>query len=165
MTDGVVQIAPDGLGKKVDVSEMPVGGNIVERQRVNISSPSDPNGHAEVSNEPLPNPDSMYALLVRQIAEDNAYTQELLSQIASVLSNLALPGTVAGGTFFKGLQVAQTNSHGLCADAYLTMAGGTALLAQSTNNPWQTPSIPVTLNSNFPANNLPPQHIYGGITV
>ena len=50
MADGVVQLLPDGSGKKVDTSEVTVGSNTVERQRINISDPTDPLAHAAVEN-------------------------------------------------------------------------------------------------------------------
>lgn len=41
-TDGVVQVFPDGSGKKIDVSELTrADATIVERQRVVIGSPDD----------------------------------------------------------------------------------------------------------------------------
>jgi hypothetical protein len=39
MSDGLVQVAPDSSGKKIDTSEITVGANTVERQRVVISDP------------------------------------------------------------------------------------------------------------------------------
>jgi hypothetical protein len=38
MADGIVQVAPDSTGKKIDSSELTVGANTVERQRINIAS-------------------------------------------------------------------------------------------------------------------------------
>ncbi len=40
MADGIVQVAPDNTGKKVDTSELTVGANTVERQRIVIASDS-----------------------------------------------------------------------------------------------------------------------------
>lgn len=40
MADGIVQVAPDSTGKKVDTSELTVGANTVERQRIVIASDS-----------------------------------------------------------------------------------------------------------------------------
>jgi len=40
MADGVIQVAPDSTGKKVDTSEITVGANTVERQRIVIASNS-----------------------------------------------------------------------------------------------------------------------------
>lgn len=39
MTDGVVQLQPNSTGAKVDTSELTVGANLVERQRINIADP------------------------------------------------------------------------------------------------------------------------------
>ena len=38
MADGIVQLQPDSTGKKVDTSELTVGANVVERQRVVVAS-------------------------------------------------------------------------------------------------------------------------------
>jgi len=48
MSDQVVQVAVDGAGKKIDVTELTVGPNQVQRQRVNLSDPTDPDAHAAV---------------------------------------------------------------------------------------------------------------------
>jgi hypothetical protein len=40
MTDGIVQVAVDSTGKKIDTSEITVGANTVERQRVVIGDPT-----------------------------------------------------------------------------------------------------------------------------
>lgn len=54
MADAYVQVAADGSGKKVDTSELTrADGTVVERQRVVVSSPSDPNRVAEVDAEGL----------------------------------------------------------------------------------------------------------------
>jgi len=49
MADGIVQVAPDSTGKKVDTSELTVGANTVERQRVVLADPSSPTGLAPVT--------------------------------------------------------------------------------------------------------------------
>lgn len=52
MPDAYVQVATDGAGKKVDTSELTrADGTVVERQRVVIASPSDPNRLAEIDSE------------------------------------------------------------------------------------------------------------------
>jgi hypothetical protein len=48
MSDQFVQVAPDGAGKKIDVTEVTVGGDQVQRQRVNLSDPTDPDAHAAI---------------------------------------------------------------------------------------------------------------------
>ena len=40
MADGIVQVSPNSTGPKIDNSELTVGANTVERQRVNISDPT-----------------------------------------------------------------------------------------------------------------------------
>src|SRR6266581_3950741 len=49
MADGFVQVAPDSTGKKIDNSEITVGANTVERQRVNIADPTSATQIATVS--------------------------------------------------------------------------------------------------------------------
>ena len=164
MADGTVGLLPDSTGKKVDVTELTVAGNTVERQRVNISSPTDPNAHAEVMGEPPPNPDSTFALLVRQIQEDNAYTQELLGQIATALSIAAAPVSIGGG-WYRGLKVVSDNLSTFQATAYMTFQSGAYPSPAASAAPWQGNALPVAFNQNFPSMNLPPQHIYGGISV
>lgn len=48
--DAFVQVQPDSTGKKIDNSELVVGANTVERQRVSSADPSDPLGLAAVKN-------------------------------------------------------------------------------------------------------------------
>lgn len=78
MADDVIQLAPDGTGKKVDNSSLTVGANTVYRQRTNVASPSDPAGIAEVKNVPASSTD--YGQLVRVIPE-------LLSKYHKVIAN------------------------------------------------------------------------------
>jgi hypothetical protein len=49
MADGLVQVAPDSTGKKVDASELTVGTNTVERQRIVIADPATATALAPVS--------------------------------------------------------------------------------------------------------------------
>ncbi|OXE36913.1 MAG: hypothetical protein CGW95_04830 [Phenylobacterium zucineum] len=55
MADGLIQVAPDSTGKKVDTSELIVGANTVERQRVVIGDPTNAAGLAAVGT---PNTDA-----------------------------------------------------------------------------------------------------------
>lgn len=86
MTDQVVSLQPDGTGKKVDVTELTVGGNTVERQRINVSDHTDANAHAVVkSTTPFP---SDYGLAVRPTPDSDLATstvQQLLRQILEAL--------------------------------------------------------------------------------
>ena len=49
MTDGVVQLQPNSTGAKIDTSELTVGANLVERQRINIADPASAAAIAAVS--------------------------------------------------------------------------------------------------------------------
>lgn len=53
MADGYVGVAPDGFGKKVDTSELTVGGQTVERQRIVVSSDVTSGALASVVNAPM----------------------------------------------------------------------------------------------------------------
>lgn len=64
MADGLIQVPVDSTGKKVDTTELAVGANNVERQRINVSSPTDANGHAEVKNTQPASTD--YGLVTRR---------------------------------------------------------------------------------------------------
>ena len=162
MADGTVGLLPDSTGKKVDVTELTVAGNTVERQRVNISSPTDPNAHAEVMGEPPPNPDSTFALLVRQIQEDNAYTQELLGQIANSLAIAITPQLVGA----KGLNVVSSNAANFSINFQQILGAAFNINTVGTGGsaPSFTTRVPVVLDTGFAMPGVP-QHIYGGISV
>lgn len=49
MSDSSVQLAPDGTGKRVDTSELLVGADLVQRQRVVIGDGEAPDGLAKVA--------------------------------------------------------------------------------------------------------------------
>ena len=68
MADQYVQLNPDGSGKKIDTSELTVGANTVERQRVVLGDPTSASGLAEVSNVPLSG--NEIALATRTIVQD-----------------------------------------------------------------------------------------------
>lgn len=72
MSDGVVQLAPDGAGKKVDTSELVVSAQTVERQRVVLGDDSAAAGLAKVQNAAPGSTD--YGLTVRQagVSANNA---------------------------------------------------------------------------------------------
>lgn len=53
MADDFVQVAPNSSGNKIDASSLTVSANTVDRQRVNVSSPTQANNHAEVGNSGL----------------------------------------------------------------------------------------------------------------
>ena len=49
MADGIVQVAPNSSGAKIDTSELIVGANTVERQRIVLADPTNPSALALVS--------------------------------------------------------------------------------------------------------------------
>lgn len=50
MADGIIQLPADGTGKKRDASELTVGGNTVERERLVIADPTNASGLVVVKN-------------------------------------------------------------------------------------------------------------------
>lgn len=67
MADGIVQVPVDSTGKKIDTSELTVGSNTVERQRMVIADPTDAAGLADVANTTLVGTE--YGLVVRSVTE------------------------------------------------------------------------------------------------
>lgn len=63
MTDAYVQLAADGPGKKVDTSELAVGLNTVERQRIVVADPATAAALAAVKNTSAAESD--YGMVVR----------------------------------------------------------------------------------------------------
>ena len=49
MSDTFVQILPNSTGAKIDCSQVTVGGQSVDRQRINTADPTDPNAIAGVT--------------------------------------------------------------------------------------------------------------------
>lgn len=51
-TDQVITLPPDSTGKSVDMSQIVTSSGVtVERERVNLSDPDDPNAHVSVRGE------------------------------------------------------------------------------------------------------------------
>lgn len=65
MSDSSVQLAPDGTGKRVDTSELLVGADLVQRQRVVIGDDASADGLAKVSASDPASSDP--ALVVRDV--------------------------------------------------------------------------------------------------
>ena len=65
MADVFVQVPPDSTGSKIDNTSLTVNAQTVFRQRGNISSPTDANGHAEVKAAQPALTD--YGVCVRQV--------------------------------------------------------------------------------------------------
>lgn len=84
-TDAKIQVMPDSTGAKVDTSEVTqAGGTVVERQRVNLSDPSDPNAHATVRG-----PTDGGRLLVSTQLEVQQEILRTLQRIEQLLMNVA----------------------------------------------------------------------------
>ena len=64
MADDIVQLAPDGTGKKADMSSLTVGANTVYRQRMNLADPTVAAALALVMNSAPAGTE--YGLVVRQ---------------------------------------------------------------------------------------------------
>lgn len=65
MADGFTQVAPDSTGDKIDTSEITVGANTVQRQRINITDPVTAAALAKVLNADPASSD--YGLVVRNL--------------------------------------------------------------------------------------------------
>ena len=70
MADGIIQVAPDSTAKKLDTSELTVGANTVERERIVIADPTTAGALGAVLNA---NPaGTEYAPVVRPIMPQDA---------------------------------------------------------------------------------------------
>ena len=65
MADGLVQVPPDSTGKKIDTSEITVGANTVERQRMVVADPATATALAVVQSANPGNSD--FGLTVRSV--------------------------------------------------------------------------------------------------
>jgi hypothetical protein len=66
MADQVIILPVDSSGKKVDTTELTVGANTVERQRINVADPVNPAGLGGVINTTPASTD--YGLEVREVS-------------------------------------------------------------------------------------------------
>ena len=82
MADQYVQLAADGPGKKIDTSELQVGVNIVERQRIVVADPTDPTALARVTSA---NPNGWdFGMVTRALLfGDNPSLGPLMPQVLS----------------------------------------------------------------------------------
>lgn len=85
MANAYVQIPVDDLGKKVDTSELTVGANTVERQRMNIADPTSDVGIASVTAA------NGLAVDVTRVAGNVAVTNAGLTNIDVALSTRTKP--------------------------------------------------------------------------
>lgn len=115
MADGIVQVAPDSTGKKIDSSELTVGPNTVERQRVVLADDSAAGGLAAVKATAPAGTEQ--ALVTRNIpsgtqtiqgVQDTATTGNIVASTTVVgplavtqrnVVTVSIRGTYAGVTF------------------------------------------------------------------
>lgn len=134
MADGIVQVAPDSTGKKVDTSELSVGGNTVERQRIVVADPTGATNLAAVTanNElQVVVPDVSIAI---SIAAVNGTTQLALSGRKSAA--VVLTGTWTGTIVFE-MSIDGTNW--VAVDAYNEVAEAWQSSTTSSGSWWFEP--------------------------
>lgn len=82
MADQVVQVNADGSGKKIDVSEVTVGANTVERQRIVIGDDLDGTQRVAVHAGALSVGDHSVERLLFDLLEETKEIRKILMQLA-----------------------------------------------------------------------------------
>lgn len=151
MADGLIQVPTDSTGKKVDTTELTVGSNTVERQRIHLAGAA----AAELADvRAAPPAATLYGLVVRVL---RAIATATLSNAAASSSNqTALASNAARqGALFTN------DSDGSCLLKYGVMASSTSytkkLLSGETwsmPDPIYTGIIDVIWESNLAAGAL-----------
>lgn len=128
MADGFIQVAPDSTGKKVDNSELTVGANTVERQRIVNADDTVAAALARVLNAQPASTD--YGLAVRQAgdglaptiatASSNGQTLFSLDALGYARVDFQLVGTFA---FSIAIQTSDDNTNWVGAPIYTVTAG------------------------------------------
>jgi hypothetical protein len=98
MANQVVQVPPDSTGKKIDVSELTVGANTAQRQRVVLADDATAAALAAVTNT---DPGASDYGIVARIAGTPAVTATVSGTVTANVGtsgNLALDATLTGGT-------------------------------------------------------------------
>jgi hypothetical protein len=149
MADGFVQVAPDSTGKKIDNTELTVGANTVERQRVNIADPTSATAIAGVTAGGALKTDA------------SATTQPISAGSLPLPTGAALDTTVAGVTTAIGLQAKLTDTQpisvaslplptGAALDSSLTtIATDISLQAKLTDTQPVSIAVPVAVTGAF----------------
>lgn len=103
MADGIVQLPTDSTGKKVDTEELTVGGNTVERERVQIAG----SAATEVARVQATAPaGSEQALVTRNIPSGiQAVTSGTAKTLKRVIAALTVTGDVIAAVATKKLKV------------------------------------------------------------
>lgn len=110
MADGTIGLPADGPGKKLDTEQLSVGGNTVQRERMQIAGAADTEVARIVSDDPSP---TDYGLVVRPLPSISS--NAVLSTVSS--SNLAAgasvhldAATIPAATTGKLLQITVASS-------------------------------------------------------
>ena len=136
MADGVVGLQPDSTGKKVDTSELIVGTNTVERQRINIADASNPLGLTAVVNAaPV---GTEFALVTRNVPSG---VQAVLNSIGPASWGQSL-AVVAGATATPvnivstpaGYQIKGILCHGTADGYFAIQVGGVTVVSGRTRS-------------------------------
>lgn len=159
MANAYVQIPVDDLGKKVDTSELTVGANTVERQRMNIADPTSDVGIASVTAA------NGLAVDVTRVAGNVAVTSAGLTNIDVALSTRTKPADqqhvlldansgVDIGKLTANQSTNLTQIVGTAADVNSgTKSAGTLRVVLATDQPALTNKLLVTPDSvALPAN-------------
>lgn len=99
MADGLIQVPADSTGKKVDTSELTVGANTVERQRINLSDPVTAAAIASVDNaDPA---STEYGLTIRPLLTGCTSKHVIAAATNNAAVVKASAGRVIGWTAFN----------------------------------------------------------------
>ncbi len=134
MADQVVQLPVDGSGKKVDVSELTVGANTVERQRINVA---DPTAAGNIQNVKAASTAAVATDMPAVVALHPSSPTPALADTALVGTITAANANLASGTATAGSAVASGVLNGISTLSLQitgTLAGSTLLVQVSNDN-------------------------------
>jgi len=114
MADGIIQVLPDSTGKKVDTSELTVGANTVERQRIVLA---DDATAAAVAGVNAKGTQGGYALAVQRLHDAGRSTIQLYTTNVTA----GTTATEAAVTLTKAAGTAATSS----ASSFVITSGKT----------------------------------------
>jgi hypothetical protein len=156
----------EGAGSQVATDE--IGG--LHHQRIKFTLGSDGVSQGDAQGGTADPVGNELALLVRSVAEDNAYTQELLNTIAQILRSVWQMGSAAGApslTVRNSTQAdfqvtiqsnAAININQIAGGSPQTTGGGSSPAFSTSNN------LVVAQSQQYHPASLP-QHIYANIQV
>lgn len=135
MTDGIVQVAPDSTGKKVDTSELTVSAQTVERQRIVVADDTAAAGVGKVQNVQPGSGD--YGLTVRPAGDVNVVLAATAMTAAATLGTWDTAGyqsfhVQVTGTFTATLLFEMSDDNTNWNQTYFFSATGTQATSVST---------------------------------